>query len=67
VPRPDNTFKRDSKVLERVDIDLQGLFPIDAVDGTRMNIKAVDLASAYVKMKLIQNKMAATTQDFIKR
>jgi hypothetical protein len=48
-------------------VDIQGPFPIASNDGTRMNIKAVDSHSGYVKMELIHDKTANTTTDFIRR
>ena len=62
-----STPKETLNVLEQVHVDIQGPFPIDNVDGTRMNIKAVDKASGYIKMELIDDKRASTTMDFIRR
>ena len=60
-------FLQIFKVLEKVHVDIQGPFPIASVDGTKMNIKAVDSHSGYVEMELIHDKSAATTSDFIQR
>ena len=62
-----STPKENLSVLEKVHVDIQGPFPIASIDGTRMNIKAVDSHSGYVKMELIHDKTADTTKDFIKR
>jgi hypothetical protein len=62
-----STPKEELQVLEKVHVDIQGPFPITSVDGTRMNIKAVDSHSGYVKMELIHDKSATTTSDFLRR
>lgn len=62
-----STPKEALEVLEKVHVDIQGPFPIPSCDGSRMNIKAVDSHSGYVKMELIHNKTASTTLDFLKR
>jgi hypothetical protein len=62
-----STPKEELEVLERVHVDIQGPFPVISNDGTRMNIKAVDSHSGYVKMELIHDKSATTRTDFIRR
>jgi hypothetical protein len=62
-----STPKEQLAVLEKVHVDIQGPFPIASIDGSKMNIKAVDSHSGYVKLELIHDKSAATTTDFIRR
>jgi hypothetical protein len=64
---PKTSFSPATVVLEKVSVDLQGPFPIKAIDGTNMNIKIVDDYSGYIKMETIHDKEAATTKDVTER
>lgn len=59
--------KSEYKILEKVDVDIQGPFSISNIDGTKYNIKCVDKNSKYVKTELLLTKSSASTADFIKR
>lgn len=47
-----------SHPLQITQIDVQGPFPITAIDGTCMNVKLVDEYSGYITMKTIPDKSA---------
>ena len=54
-------------ILDVVQIDLQGPFPLTAVDGTNTNMKLIDGFSGYIKMETIHHKSSATTADVLRR
>ena len=54
-------------LLDVVQIDLQGPFPLVAIDGTNTNMKLIDGFSGYIKMETIRDKTSATTADVLKR
>ena len=54
-------------ILDVVQIDLQGPFPITSIDGTNTNIKLVDAFSGYIKLETIHYKSSATTADVLQR
>ena len=54
-------------LLEVTQIDIQGPFPVMAIDGTSSNIKLIDGHSGYIKMETIANKSASTTADVLRR
>ncbi len=49
-----------TNLLEVIESDVQGPFPVPAIDGTSLNIKFVDKSSRYVVMESIANKDAET-------
>ncbi len=49
-----------TNLLEVIESDVQGPFPVPAIDGTSSNVKFVDKLSRYVVMESIANKEAAT-------
>ncbi len=54
-------------VLDVVEIDVQGLFPLLANDGTTSNLKMIDSKSGWLYLTTIFNLRAATVLDhFIK-
>ena len=65
MPKSSNSENID--ILEKVYLDIQELFPMSNVDGTKMNFKAVDARSGHVHMELITDKSAKTTSKFIER
>jgi hypothetical protein len=50
-------------ILEVVSADTTGPFRVNAIDGTRLNIKIIDKKSRYVKMVTLQNHNAASALD----
>ena len=64
VPRT-STHKRD--LLEVIESDSQGPFPIKAFDGSNSNIKFVDVASNYIKMETLPSgKASAALAAFVR-
>jgi len=61
------TSRSTPKLLEVIQSDTQGPFPLPALDGTRGNIKFIDTASGYVKMEPIANLSSRTALDCFKR
>ena len=54
-------------LLEVVQADSQGLFPVSAIDGSRSNIKFIDTHSLYLKMETLPNSTAASALAAFKR
>jgi hypothetical protein len=58
---------KPSAVLEKISVDLQGPFPVKAIDGSRLNMKIVDNHSGYIKMETIADRESSTCEEVIKR
>lgn len=52
--------KRQHELLETVEIDIQGPFPVIGVDNTQNNVKIVDKASGWIHFETIPDKTAHT-------
>lgn len=63
-PKLSNT---ELEVLEVVESDIQGPFPVIAFDGTKENVKFIDSKSGYCKMETIPNGEANTVLHVFKR
>ena len=63
---PKSASNPPSELLEIIELDLQGPFPVTGADGTRMNLKMVDSHSGYVKTVNIPNKRADTIVNAFK-
>jgi hypothetical protein len=50
------------ELLEVIESDSQGPFPIRAHDGTNCNIKFIDSKSRYLKMETLKDLTAATAR-----
>ena len=61
------TSKKELDILEVIQFDTQGPFPIEAIDGTRNNVKFIDSKSGYCKMETIQDRKASTILAAFKR
>lgn len=55
------------EVLEVIESDTQGPFPLVGFDGTTNNVKFIDSKSSYVKMETIPDREASTILDAFKR
>ena len=60
-----SSLKRD--LLEVIESDTQGPFPVIGFDGTRNNVKFIDSRSGYVKMETIGDRQASTILECFKR
>ena len=54
-------------LLEVIQSDSQGLFPILAIDGSRSNIKFIDTYSGYLKMETLPDSTAASALSAFQR
>jgi hypothetical protein len=52
--------KGNHDLLEVIESDSQGPFPVVAHDGTTSNIKSIDVKSGYLKMETLPDRKAAT-------
>jgi hypothetical protein len=63
-PKSSNT---ELEILEVVEADIQGPFPVIAIDGTKENVKFIDSKSGYCKMETIPNGEANTVLQVFER
>lgn len=56
-------IETEKVILEVVELDLQGPFPVIANDGTNTNLKIIDCKSDWLYFKTIPNKSANTILD----
>lgn len=59
--------KRATRILDETHVDLQGPFPLRALDGTNTNIKFVDAFSGYIKFETIPDKSSASCFSALQR
>ena len=62
-----DSSETDLQILEVIQTDTQGPFPIRAFDGTCANVKFIDSKSGYCKMETIPNMEASTILPAFRR
>ena len=59
--------KRKVDLLEEIQIDIQGPFPVTDIDGNNSNVKIIDKHSGYLKFETIKTKTAKEMKETFKR
>jgi len=59
--------KGKAKLLEEIQIDIQGPFPVMDIEGNNSNVKLIDKHSGYLKFETIKTKTAQEMAEVFKR